>query len=92
MRPTETTFDQVKSVLVTTLGIEKRADAITAATPLLDSLPELDSLAVVQVVYALEEHFGVTIGDDEVTVELFETLGSLSAFVETKVRSVAPCT
>jgi len=33
---------------------------------------------------ALEQRFGLEIGDDEVTGDLFETLGSLAAFIEAK--------
>ena len=42
------TVDDVKGVLVDTLGIEDRAATIDASTPLFGSLPELDSLAVVE--------------------------------------------
>ena len=56
-------------------------------TPLFGSLPELDSLAVVQLVYALEEQFGITVEPDEITGELFETLGNLASYVESKIRS-----
>jgi acyl carrier protein len=80
-------FDNVKSVVVTTLAVQDRAETLGPSTPLFGSLPELDSMAVVQLVYALEERFGFTIDDDEVTPELFETLGSLSNFVETKLAN-----
>lgn len=86
MNTTPPTFDEVKSVVTRTLGIEDRADSLTPATLLLDSLPEFDSMAVLNVILALEEHFGLTIDDDEVTGELFETLGTLTAFVEQKLR------
>ncbi len=86
MNTTPPTFDEVKSVVTRTLGIEDRADSLTPATPLLDSVPEFDSMAVLNVILALEEHFGLTIDDDEVTGELFETLGTLTAFVERKLR------
>lgn len=86
MKTTPPTFDDVKSVVTRTLGIEDRADSLTAATLLLDSVPEFDSMAVLNVILALEEHFGLTIDDDEVTGELFETLGTLTAFVEQKLR------
>lgn len=82
------TFGDVKTVVTRTLGIEDRADSLTPATPLLDNLPELDSMAVLNVILALEEHFGVTIDDDEVSAELFETLGALAAFVERKLTCV----
>jgi acyl carrier protein len=82
---TSSTLSEVKNVLTRTLGIEDRADTLTTATPLLDSLPELDSMAVLNVILAIEEHFGVTIDGEEVTGGLFETLGTLSAFVERKL-------
>jgi acyl carrier protein len=78
------TLDDVRSVVVTVLGIEGRADTIDAETPLLGALPELDSMAVAELVVALEERFGIEIGDDEITGEMFETLGSLAAFVAGK--------
>jgi acyl carrier protein len=62
----------------------ERARSFGAATPLFGSLPELDSMAVVTVVVAIEEHFGITIEPDEITAETFETVGSLARFVEHK--------
>jgi acyl carrier protein len=81
---TSTTLDDVKSVVVSTLGIEDRADTLNASTPLLGGLPELDSMAVVELVAALEARFAFEVSDDEITGEVFETLGSLAAFVEVK--------
>jgi acyl carrier protein len=78
------TVDAVKAVVVEILGVEDRADSITAETPLLGSLPELDSMAVLEVVAALEARFGITVDDEEVTAEAFVTLGSLAALVEGK--------
>jgi acyl carrier protein len=81
-----TTLDAVRSVVTATLGIdEARATAMHAGTELLGSLPELDSMAVVELIYALEERFGVEVDGDEVTADVFETLGSLAAFVETQI-------
>jgi len=76
---------EVKDVLVKTLGVEDRAATIDASTPLLGSLPELDSMAVLELVAALEQRFGITVDDDDVTAEVFETLGSLTAFVQEKL-------
>ncbi|GAA1029813.1 acyl carrier protein [Virgisporangium ochraceum] len=77
----------VKDVLVKTLGVEDRADTIDASTPLLGSLPELDSMAVLELVAALEQRFGITVDDDDVTAEVFETLGSLTQFVQEKLET-----
>jgi acyl carrier protein len=79
------TVDDVKAVVVETLGVQDRADAIDAATPLMGSMPELDSLAVVELVLALEDRFGITIEGEDVTAEAFETLASLSALVEDRL-------
>ncbi|MFV2100546.1 acyl carrier protein [Micromonospora sp. LOL_024] len=75
------TLDEVREVVVSVLGIEDRAATLDASTPLLDSLPELDSMAVVELVAAMEERFGFALDDGDMTTELFETLGSLAALV-----------
>ncbi|RSM73234.1 acyl carrier protein [Actinoplanes sp. ATCC 53533] len=79
-----TLLDEVKVVLVDTLGIADRAASIDATTELLGSLPELDSMAVLELVAALEQRFAIAVDDDDVTAEVFETLGSLTAFVAAK--------
>jgi acyl carrier protein len=75
----------VKSVVIETLGVHDRAETIDAATPLLGSLPELDSMAVLELILALEQRFAITIDDDDVTADVFETLASLTAFVNGKL-------
>jgi acyl carrier protein len=79
-------LDDVKAVLVDTLGLGDRADELDARTRLFGELPELDSMAVVELVYALEDRFAITIDGDEITAEVFETLGSLSTLVADKLR------
>lgn len=80
-------LDEVKRLLGDTLQLGDRVKELTAQTPLLGSLPELDSIAVVTVIAALEERFGITVDDDEITAETFETVGNLSAFVEQKLAA-----
>lgn len=84
MDQTTTTIEDVKAVLVSVLGIEDRAASIDEGTELLGSLPELDSMAVLELVAALEERFGISIDDDDVTAEVFENLGTLAALVDEK--------
>ena len=78
----EATFDGVKAVIVKTLGIQDRADTLEASTPLFGSMPEFDSLAVVELAASLEEEFGFEIDDEDFTGEVFETVGSLAQFVQ----------
>jgi acyl carrier protein len=82
---TATSIESVKAVIVETLGLEDRAGTIDASTPLLGALPELDSLAVAELVVALEARFGIVFDGDDVTAEAFETLASLSELVDRKL-------
>jgi acyl carrier protein len=79
------TVEDVKSVVISTLDLADRGDALEVSTPLLGSLPELDSMAVLELLCALEERFGVAIDDDDVSADIFETLGSLAAFIDGKL-------
>ena len=74
-------LEEVKAILADVLGLGDAALAMTADSPLLGSVPELDSMGVVSLITALEEHFGISIDDDDIGASTFETLGSLSAFV-----------
>jgi acyl carrier protein len=83
------TFDDVKHVLVDTLGIEDRSAGIDASTQLFGSLPELDSLAVLELVTALEDRFDIVIDDSDFSGEVFESVGSLTLFVDQKRAEAA---
>lgn len=79
------TTQQLKRILGDTLQLGARADALTPSSRLLGAIPEFDSMAVVTVITMLEEQFGITVADDEVSAEVFETLGSLVKFVDSKL-------
>ena len=44
-------------------------------------------MAVLELVSALEQRFGITVDDDDVTAEIFETLGALARFVQGKLET-----
>ncbi len=77
-------LEQTRTLLTDVLNLGPAGAALTAESPLLGSLPELDSMAVVTLIGALEEHFGIAIDDDDISASTFATLGSLAAFVEQK--------
>ena len=76
------TLDEVRAILIETLGIGDRADTLTADAALLGAVPELDSLAVVEVMTSIEERFGFQIDDESFSGEVFETVGNLAQFVD----------
>jgi len=78
-------LDDVKSILGDVLQIGDRINELDESSGLIGVIPEFDSMAVVAVMTAIEEHYGIAIDDDEVTADTFETVGSLSTFVEEKL-------
>jgi len=81
------TLEAVRAALIGALDLPQRPEEIQEDTALFGSLPELDSLGVLSLVSALEERFDITVDDDEFGAEIFETLGSLTAFVESKLAA-----
>lgn len=72
---------EVLSLLDDVLSLRGRAAGFHADTPLLGSLPELDSMAVATLLTTIEERFGFAVQDDEISGETFATVGSLTAFI-----------
>lgn len=68
-----------------TLVLGDRADSFDESTQLLGAIPEFDSMAVVSIITALEDEYGCVIEDDEISAEVFETIGSLALFLESKL-------
>jgi len=75
----------IKAILKQHLQLGDEVNSFTRGTPLLGALPELDSMGVVNIITAIEENFGCTIEDDEISAESFESFGSLVDFVESKL-------
>lgn len=78
-------LDETKNILIDVLNLGNAGQRLQADSALLGSLPELDSMAVVSLVGALEDHFGIVIDDDDLSASTFETLGSLADFVARKI-------
>ena len=78
-------LDDVREVVGSTLQLGARVGQMDADAPLLGAVPELDSMAVVNLITALEDHFGISVADDEIDASTFETLGTLTQFIECKL-------
>jgi acyl carrier protein len=79
--------DQREVVKVLQEALNLPSMRLTAASPLLGAVPELDSMAVVTVITTLEERFGFTVADDEIDGSIFATVGSLVEFVKSKLAA-----
>ncbi len=74
-------FDEVRQLIGEILQLGDRVHKLGPDTPLLGSIPEFDSMAVVTLINALEERFDIQVADDEISAETFETAGKVYAFV-----------
>ena len=70
-----------RSVLRDALGLGGRADRLGPDSPVLGGIPEFDSMAVVTVVALIEERLCVSIDDDDLTADVFSTVGTLADFI-----------
>lgn len=78
---------EVNELLDDALSLDGRSGDFTRDTPLLGAVPELDSMAVVTLITALEKRFGILVDDDDLDGATFATVGSLADFVESKMTS-----
>lgn len=83
MPPTETA-DRVKRVLRDSLRL-------SAETPMSDDMPlvggdhDLDSLDMLLIVTNIEKEFGIKVPERELSKVVFQTVGSLAAFVDARL-------
>ncbi len=79
------TLEDIKEIIGSVLQLGSRVNEFNRETPLLGSIPEFDSMAVVSVITAMEDNFGIIVEDDEVSADIFETIGDLYDFVAEKI-------
>jgi acyl carrier protein len=76
---------EVIRLLDDVLSLGGRGAALTRDSHLLGAVPEFDSMAVISLITALEEQFGIAVDDDEIDGATFATVGTLSDFVSDKL-------
>jgi acyl carrier protein len=76
-------LNEVIEVIVNTVGGDIKRETMTEEFQLLGNI--LDSMAVTNLILALEDHFGFFFLDEELSAEAFETIKSLTLLVETKI-------
>jgi acyl carrier protein len=73
-------------ILQSNLGIPVGTISPHPETPILGAIPEMDSMSVIGILASLEEQYGIMVDDDEISADVFATVGSLTAFVESKLK------
>jgi acyl carrier protein len=75
--------ERVRKIVSQTVGGEFRDKDIPDGMQLIGNL--LDSMAVNNLIVALEENFGIAFEDEDLSAEAFETVESLAELVQRKV-------
>jgi len=80
MTKTQLTLE-IKQLLIDTLSLEITPAEMDDDALLLGDIPEFDSMAIVSVITALEENYGFSLADDELTADVFESIQTVVDFV-----------
>ncbi len=73
-----------KEILQTTLQLGDQAEHLSRETPLMGHFPQLNSLTVMGIISEIEAQTGCAIDDQEISAEIFDTVGNLAAFIHQK--------
>lgn len=74
-------LDLAKKVLATNLQLE--LDELTEDTEILGNYPQFNSLTIVGVIGSIEDELDCVIDDEDITTDIFATVGDLAEFIET---------
>lgn len=73
--------ERLKDIIVSELDIKASRDALQSDVSLLESGVGLDSVSVMEFISIIEEKFDFEFSDDELSMEPFESLNTLSKFI-----------
>lgn len=77
---------RIKQLLDSELSVSASVIATSSSsTPLLGRGVGLDSVETMALVLSIEEEFGISVPDADMTATLFETIGSLAAYIVQKL-------
>ena len=77
---------EIKQLLIDTLSLDIMPAEMDDDALLLGDIPEFDSMAIVSVITALEDNYGFTSADDELTAEVFESIETVVNFVKQHLK------
>ena len=78
------TLALTRSILKTNLQLDEAAH-FDRDVALLGALPEFNSLTITSILATIEDETGCEIHDDEISADIFESVGTLVDFIDTKL-------
>ena len=80
-----TALDLTRKIIRSCLQLEESVQ-LSEDTYLMGGFPEFNSLTITTLIVEIEDNLGCEVADDEISGEIFETVGSLAAFVQQKMN------
>ena len=79
---------RVKQVIIRTLSLEVDAEEIDDEDALFGGGIGLNSMATIEIIVGLEEEFGIEVPDEDLRVELFDSVQTMADYVRTALQKV----
>ena len=79
---------RVKRAIIRTLSLEVDADEIDDEDELFGGDLGLNSMATIEIIVGLEEEFGIEVPDEDLRVELFDSVQTMADYVRTALQKV----
>lgn len=86
----EDVIDQLKDIIAEQLDVNISRQDIDADAPMFEGGLGLDSIAIVELITAVEETFGFQFGNDELNMQPFHSLRTLAAFIRERQAPPSP--
>ena len=81
--------EKIKHILISKLEVSSEILATSnSTTPLLGRGVGLDSMETLALVAAIEKEFDIEIGDSDLTVDLFKSIGTLAEYILQKIKEL----
>ena len=79
---------RVKQVIIRTLSLEVDAEEIDDEDALFGGGLGINSMATIEIIVGLEEEFGIEVPDEDLRVELFDSVQTMAGYVRTVLQKV----
>ena len=79
---------RVKQVIIRTLSLEVDAEEIDDEDELFGGGLGINSMATIEIIVGLEEEFGIEVPDEDLRVELFDSVQTMADYVRAVLQKV----
>ena len=79
---------RIKQVIIRTLSLEVDAEEIDDEDVLFGGGLGLNSMATIEIIVGLEEEFDIEVPDEDLRVELFDSVQTMADYVRTALHKV----